>query len=63
MRNGDVGRCEQCTETPGIRGAHQHGCAGGECQDLAHWSIRDDPSAPEHDDVIGGRGHLAHQMR
>jgi len=35
MRNGDVGRCEQCTEPLGIRGAHLHGCAGGECQDLA----------------------------
>ena len=30
---------------------------------LADGGIGDDPAAPEHDDVVGGLCHLAHQVR
>ena len=58
-----VRACEARLELGRLRGAHEHDVLRGAADELVHARVRDQPAAADHDQVVGGQGHLAHQVR
>jgi len=56
---GGQGGCE----ITGTRGAHPHRAAGDGVDDLLDRAGGDDATAADHEELVGGLGHLAHQVR
>jgi len=50
-------------ELTGARGAHPHSAAGDGVDDLLDRPGGDDATAADHQEMVGGLGHLAHQVR
>lgn len=49
-------------ELTGARGAHPHSAAGDGVDDLLDRAGGDDATAADHQEMVGGLGHLAHQV-
>ena len=62
-RDGSRGGGEHRFEPRGVGRAHPHRGAARERDDVGDRRVGDHPPAAEHDDVVGGLGHLAHQVR
>jgi hypothetical protein len=51
------------SEITSARGAHPHSAAGDGVDDLLDRAGGDDATAADHQELVGGLGHLAHQVR
>jgi hypothetical protein len=60
---GDVRASEQLDELNGVGAADQHGGAAGAGDDVGDAGVGEDAAAAEHEDVVGGERHLAHEVR
>jgi hypothetical protein len=61
--DGDLRPRHELREAGGLRRPHAHELPRGLTDELVHGHVRDQPPATDHDQVVGGERHLAHQVR
>ena len=59
---GQVAGGHELGELGGLRGGHAHPVGGGRGDDVVDWAGRQDPAAADDQEVVGGLGHLAHEV-